>query len=68
MRKNKGQFHANGVDWTGDKSPDCDGVSEDCKASCRNILHEKLQEVETEWKTSVEEGKLFGPISADTRL
>ena len=38
----------------GVNSPDCDGVNERCKLGCQQKLKKKLEEVEVEWKESVE--------------
>lgn len=39
---------------SGYKNVNCDGVSESCKASCREIMRTKLEDVEAEWRASVE--------------
>ena len=44
----------NSMQVTGYKSVNCDGVSESCKASCREIMRTKLEDVEAEWRALVE--------------
>ena len=56
LRANKwgGYLSQNSMQVSGYKSVNCDGVSEKCKASCREIMRTKLEDVEAEWRASVE--------------
>jgi len=47
-------FSGNSMKVSGYKNVNCDGVSESCKASCREIMRTKLEDVEAEWRASVE--------------
>ena len=53
LKGGKGRFILDFEHKTGDPSPDCDGVSEDCKTKCRDKLNAMLQQVDTVWTQSV---------------
>ena len=52
--KSGGYSTQNSMQVSGYKNANCDGVSESCKASCREMMQTRLEDEEAEWRASVE--------------
>ena len=52
--KSGGYSTQNSMQVSGYKNANCDGVSESCKASCKEMMQTRLEDEEAEWRASVE--------------